>query len=116
MIWQMARVIRQALSPPSISSGLVCGIERLPGVRVDHMSPSRDHLPLRTFSHFISKRPWSLFLVFFLTLAILAPQLPFLFGRIVAIEVFISVRAADLPPSGISQFLNRTNAQCTMKL
>ena len=102
MIWQMARVIRQALCPPFISSGLVWGIERLPGIRVDHMSPSRDPLPLATFSHYSSKRPWSLFLGFFLILAILAPQLPFLFGRIVAIEVFISVRAADLPPPGIS--------------
>ena len=33
-----------------------------------------------------------------LILAILAPQLPFLFGRIVTIETFVSVRVMYLPP------------------
>jgi len=38
-----------------------------------------------------SKRPWFLVLGFFLVLAILGPLLPFLFGRIVGIEAFVSV-------------------------
>jgi len=48
--------------------------------------------PLRAFSHFYSKRPWTLFLGFFVVLAILGPLLPFLFGRIVEIKPFVSVR------------------------
>jgi len=52
--------------------------------------------PLLTF---YSKRPWTMFLGFFVILAILSPLLPFLFGRIMDIETFVGVRAADLPPS-----------------
>jgi len=54
-----------------------------------------DRLLFRAFSRCCSKRPWSLFLAFFVILAILAPLLPFLFGRIMRIETFVSVRTAD---------------------
>jgi len=65
--------------------------------RKSHESvPSR--LPLCAFSHYSSKRPWSLFLVFFMVLATLAPLLPFLFGRIMGIETFVRVRTTDMPP------------------
>ena len=46
---------------------------------------------------FCSKRPWSLFIVFFTVLAVLAPSLPFLFGRIMRIETFTRVRPTALP-------------------
>ena len=55
-------------------------------------------LLLCTFSRHYSKRPWFLFLTFFVVLATLSPLLPFLFGRIMEIETFVSVRAAALPP------------------
>ena len=45
-----------------------------------------------------------MFLGFFIILAILAPLLAFLFGRIMVIETFISVRATDLPLSCIPHF------------
>jgi hypothetical protein len=35
------------------------------------------------------KRPWSIFIGFFIVLAILGPLLPFLFGRIMVIETFV---------------------------
>jgi len=83
-----------------MSSGLVSGIERLPGDRVKHTSPSQIVLfrsaPPHACHH--SKRPWSLFLGFFVVLTILGSLLPFLFGRIIVIETFISVRVPDLPP------------------
>ena len=88
----MARTIQQALYPPSISSGLVLGIEGLPGVRVNHTSSSPYRLLHCASSHFCSKRPWSLFLGFFVVLTILAPLLPFLFGRVMVIETYIRVR------------------------
>ena len=47
----------------------------------------------RVFSHCCSKRPWSLFLAFFVVLAVLGPLLPFLFGRVIDIKTFVSVRA-----------------------
>ena len=62
------------------------------------MSPFPYHLPLCAFSHRCSKRPWSLFLGIFIILAFLGLLLPFLFGRIMVIETFISVCATDLPP------------------
>ena len=62
------------------------------------MSQSPDRPPLCPFSRCFSKRPWSLFLVFFVVIAILAPLLPFIFGRIVAIETFVSVRVTYPPP------------------
>ena len=37
---------------------------------------SYESLPLCAFSHYRGKRPWSLFLGFFLVLAILGPLLP----------------------------------------
>ena len=43
-----------------------------------------------------SERPWSLFLVFFVILAVLAPSLPFILGRIVEIRVFVRVRTTNL--------------------
>ena len=55
-----------------------------------------------TSSHFHSKRPWSLFIGFFIFLAILGPLLPFLFGRIMVIETFTRVRATPSPPSLLS--------------
>jgi len=57
-----------------------------------------DCLPLCAFSHRYSKRPWSLFLGFFVILAILAPLSPFLFGRIMVIETFIRVCTTELLP------------------
>ena len=81
-----------------MSSGPVLGIKRPPGVRVNHMSLSLDHLPLCAFSRYCSERPWSLFLGFFVFLTILGPLLPFLLGRIIEIKTFVRVRATDLPP------------------
>jgi len=68
---------------------------------VDHTSPSLDRLPLCAFSHCSSKRPWSPSFGFFLTLVILAPQLPFLFEHITATEVFVSVRATCCRPASL---------------
>lgn len=62
------------------------------------MSLFSDRLPLCTFSHCYSKRPWSLFLGFFVVLAILSPLLPFLFGRIMVIETFLRVCRTTNPP------------------
>ena len=90
-------MIRRASCPPSISSGLVLGVEVPLGARVNHTSLSPYRLPLCAFSHSSSKRPWSLFLGFFVVLATLAPALNFLFGRIIVIDAFVSVRATDLP-------------------
>jgi len=93
-----ARAPRRAPWPPSISSDLVSGIGTLPDIREKHTSSSPDFLLLLgDFSRWRSKRPWSLFLGFFVVLAILAPLLPFLFGRIMEIQTFITVRATDLP-------------------
>ena len=65
--------------------------------RKSYESVPRLFFLLRPFSHCCSKRPWSLFLGFFIVLAILAPLLPFLFGRIVEIRVFVRVRTTDPP-------------------
>jgi len=91
-----------------MSCGPVSGIERPPGFRVNHTSPSSGLLlPLCAFSHCYSKRPWTLFLGFFVVLAILGPLLPFIFGRIIEIRVFLRVRATNLllafPYSGQNQ-------------
>ena len=67
-------------------------------MRVTHTSPSPDPLLFPAFSYCYSKRPWSLFIVFFVILAILGPTLPFLFGRIMEIKTFVRVRATDLLP------------------
>ena len=56
------------------------------------MSMFLDHPLFCAFSRCRSKRPWSLYLGFFVVLAILAAMLPFLFGRIVVIETFVRVR------------------------
>ena len=48
-----------------------------------------------------SKRPWSVFVAFFIVLAILGPLLPFLFGRIMIIQTFTRVGVATLPLSFI---------------
>ena len=45
---------------------------------------------------FCSKRPWSLFLGYFIVLTTLAPLLPFIFGRIIVIEVSFRVCLTDL--------------------
>ena len=97
MILPEAREARQALCQPSTSSGLVLGVERPIDVRGDHtsLSPAR-LLLIYTFSQCCSKRPWSLFLGFFAVLAILGPALPFIFGRIIVIKVFIHVSFAAL--------------------
>ena len=50
-----------------------------------------------SISYSCSKRPWSLFIGFFIILAILGPMLPFLFGRIMVIETLVRVCATDLP-------------------
>ena len=93
MIWPEARATLQALCPPSGSCGLVSGIEILRGVRVNHTSPSPNHFLPHVFSYCCSGRPWSLFVGFFVILAILGPLLPFLFGRIMEIKTFVRVRA-----------------------
>jgi len=58
-----------------------------------------DRLPLCACLHCCSKKPWSLFLAFFILLVILASSIDFLFGRIIEIKVFIRVRATDLLPA-----------------
>jgi len=69
------------------------------GAKLRNLSWSRDNpigtIPTRS-SRYSRKRLWSLFFAF------LAAPLAFIFARIMNIEILISVRAADPPPSGIS--------------
>jgi len=62
-------------------------------------------------THIAAANDWSLFLGFFV---ILAPSLPFLFGRVVEIMTFIRVCATD-PLLVSPSFFNRTNVRYTTK-
>jgi hypothetical protein len=62
-----------------------------------------------------SNRSWLPFIALFLVLSILAPALPFLFGRIMIIETFTRVCDTTRLYLVPSSFLNRTSVRYTMK-